>query len=536
MAAHDGSRSRLTRRGFLGGIAGSAAAAILAACGGAAGTTPAAPTTAPTTSAATTAPTAAAATRPAGSATTGAAATTAPATTTAGGSAAAGTTAAGTTTAGPIGTIAPPSPDKFRGQKLLMISRQEYFAETSKALDNELANWSKLTNTTVENNRVNLDQGDFVSKQQAAVQSGNVEDMMYLDRNVSQMQQLGIITDVSDVVNEMIAAYGAVEDATKNAVFIDGKWWAIPYFANSGGWFIRKDWADEKGIKLDSIKTYEQVRDFALEISDPSKNRYGWGLTVNKSGDGNGLILNTIQAYGGAVRTDDGKKVTFNSPETVAAVQFLADIYTNAKYKNMLPPGVNGWTDPSNNEAWLAGTIGVTSNAYTLYAKSFLDKNPVYDKTAVVRGFVGPGTENVLITGGWGAFVIFKGAKNPDLAKATAKYLAGGTPLLSVAKPSLGLILPTYKKQWDADPFYTSGDPSFPALKANIQQPLPIKSKTGFSFPQTPSPGQDQAVNGQYVLTDMMGDIIQKGVKVADAVKTAHDRFVQTFEQLGIKQ
>ena len=72
------------------------------------------------------------------------------------------------------------------------------------------------------------------------------------------------------------------------------------------------------------------------------------------------------------------------------AVTFLADIYTNPKYKNMLPPGVNGWTDTSNNEAWLAGTLGFTNNAYTLYAQSFATKNPVYDQTAIVAGIRRP--------------------------------------------------------------------------------------------------------------------------------------------------
>ena len=42
-------------------------------------------------------------------------------------------------------------------------------------------------------------------------------------------------------------------------------------------------------------------------------------------------------------------------------------------------------------------------------------------------------------------------------------------------------------------------------------------------------------MNG-FVLTDMMGQIVQKGVKPADAVKEAHARFVKAFEQLGLKQ
>jgi hypothetical protein len=33
----------------------------------------------------------------------------------------------------------------------------------------------------------------------------------------------------------------------------------------------------------------------------------------------------------------------------------------------------------------------------------------------------------------------------------------------------------------------------------------------------------------------MMGSIIQKGTKPADAVKEAHDQMVKIFEQFGIK-
>jgi len=34
----------------------------------------------------------------------------------------------------------------------------------------------------------------------------------------------------------------------------------------------------------------------------------------------------------------------------------------------------------------------------------------------------------------------------------------------------------------------------------------------------------------------MMGSIIQKGVKPADAVKAAHDQLVQVAKQLGLPQ
>ncbi|MDQ2786308.1 MAG: ABC transporter substrate-binding protein [Chloroflexota bacterium] len=547
--------SRLSRRGFLGGIAASAAAAILAACGGSATATPqpasttgAATTagTAPTTAAgAATSPAstaAAAATKPAASAVTGAASTSAPAVSTTASSssvAVSGTTApsgSAVASSGVAGTIPPPSADKFKGMTLNMISRNEYFKSSEQALDSDLADWAKLIGIKVNNDRVNVDTGDFATKVDAAVKAGSPPDLVYVDRFLSQFVQLGDLTDMADSVTQAQQVFGPVEDGSKINLMIDGKWWCLPYFANGNGWFARKDWLAEKNIQPTSIKTFEQLRDAALAISDPSKNRFGWGLTTNTGGDGTGTVTSVVYAYGGAVVSNDGKKVVFNSPETVTAVSFLADIYTNSKYKNMLPPGVNGWTDTSNNEAWLAGTIGITQNAYTLYAQSFATKNPVYGNTAVLPGFTGPATEQVIATPGSGYLAIPKGAKNPDLAKATALYLIGGSAFLNLAKPSLGLIMPTYKNEWNTDPFYNTGDPSFPALRQIIEGKLPITTKTGYAFPQSPSPIYEQGVNGQHILNDMMGSIIQKGTKPADAVKAAHDQLVAAAVQLGLPQ
>ena len=83
----------------------------------------------------------------------------------------------------------------------------------------------------------------------------------------------------------------------------------------------------------------------------------------------------------------------------------------------MLPPGVESWTDTSNNEAWLAGQIGYTHNAFSVYAQSKRDNNPVYGNTVLLRA---PQANNGDSrdggnVGGW--MTIFKGSKNADLAK-----------------------------------------------------------------------------------------------------------------------
>jgi multiple sugar transport system substrate-binding protein len=87
---------------------------------------------------------------------------------------------------------------------------------------------------------------------------------------------------------------------------------------------------------------------------------------------------------------------------------------------------------------------------------------------------------------------------------------------------------------WDSDPYYTSGDPAYAAIREQTRAALPLTTATGYSFPQPPSPGQQAAV-AAYLLTDMMQSVIQ-GTRPAEAVATTHDRMVQIFEQQGYTQ
>ena len=113
-----------------------------------------------------------------------------------------------------------------------------------------------------------------------------------------------------------------------------------------------------------------------MKISDPDKKRWGWGMTVNRSGDGDTGVNNILFWHGARWQDKDGQKVTLNTPEAVAAMEWLKETYSDPKWAKMLPPGVNAWNDISNNEAFLAGTLGMTDNAGTVLAKAYFDKVP----------------------------------------------------------------------------------------------------------------------------------------------------------------
>ncbi|MFI5586233.1 extracellular solute-binding protein [Amycolatopsis sp. NPDC051758] len=425
---------------------------------------------------------------------------------------------------------------KLRGGSVGMLSQKLYSEAANKALDKSLQVFAQATGTTVRNDLVSGDAGDMVAKMDAEVKAGTNRDLAFMSdlRFVGQLHNLGALTDVTDVVNEMKALYGEPATEATNYCVFDGRWFAIPYHFIGTGMYLRKDWYTEKGLPLKPYYTWEELRDNALAVSDPAKRRFGWGLTVNRSGDANGFIQNVISTYGGAIADNTGTKVVFNSPETVEAVTFIGDIYTNPKYAPMLPPGIGSWTDSSNNENWLAQILGLTLNQFSVYADSKTKKNPVYGNTHPFNGATGPALDRPLAYGQSNSFVVFKGAKNPDLAKLVAKFMVSGTALLGVAKEAPCLVNPAWDKVWDSDPYYTTGDPAFAALREQTRATLPIKTKTGYAYPQTPSPGEQSAI-AAYLLTDMMQSVIQ-GTKPAEAVAATHTRIVQIFEQQGYRQ
>jgi multiple sugar transport system substrate-binding protein len=424
----------------------------------------------------------------------------------------------------------------YRGGSVGMLSQKLYSEAANQALDRSLQSFAQATGTTVQNDLVSGDAGDMVAKMDAEVKAGTNRDLAFMNdsRFVGQLHNLGDLTDVTDVVEEMKALYGAPATEANNYCVFDGRWFAIPYHFIAAGMYLRKDWYAEKGLPLKPHYTWEELRDNALEVSDPSKRRFGWGVTVNRSGDANGFIENVINTYGGSIISNDGRTVVFNSPETVEAITFIGDIYTNEKYKPMLPPGIESWTDSTNNENWLANILGLTLNQYSVYADSKTKGNPVYELTHPFNGATGPAIDRPLAYGQSNAFVIFKGAKNPDLAKQVAKFMVSGSALLGVAQAAPCLVNPAWDKVWDSDPYYTTGDPAFAAIREQTRTPLPMTTTTGYAHPQASSPGREASLQA-YLLTDMMQAVIQ-GTPAAQAVATTHDRMVQIFEQQGLQQ
>jgi multiple sugar transport system substrate-binding protein len=429
----------------------------------------------------------------------------------------------------------PPELDLPQGAagKLTVIHRTEYFEEAQNIFRDTVSAFAKTNNVELDISTTNAESfGDFLGKMTAAVKAGNPPDFAYTSNvSNSQMAALDLVEDVTDVVEEAISRYGNLMAGINAEINgkINGKWVSIPFLGATTSYMFRSDKLKEKGIDPASLKTFSDRREAALAVSGP--DHYGWGLTPNQSGDGYGYLVLLIQAFGGHFTDETGQIVQFNSPETVAAYEWLAETYDrNGKYAAMLPPGVESWNDTGNNEAFLAGSIAYTHNAFSVYANAKRNNNPVFPNIALLPA---PTANNGDIrdsgtVGGW--LTIFKNAPNKDLAKKLALELIDPANFNQMATIAGGLFMPAYENLWTDE--LLAADPNYAIIKAQVSNPTPFLGET---WPAKPAP-QFGAIRATGLVEQSVGNAIAKRMTPAEAVADAHNKLVQLFEEGGILQ
>ncbi len=368
--------------------------------------------------------------------------------------------------------------------------------------------------------------GADIQKMAAAVNSGTAPDVWHYTSSVFQLKKLGLILPVTDMVKELVDKYGAIAPRPDKEAKTEGEYYAVPYHARSdGGWF-RKDIWEAAGIDVAKLRTYDELRDACLQVSNPDKQIWGWGMTVNRGGDGAYLVDRVIQGFGGAFADETGQYVTIDSPETVAAVEWLVDIYKNPKWAKMLPPGVLSWTDPSNNEAYLGGKLAYTQNGGTVYAKAVLDKNPVAPNTIWDKPKGGPKLKEFfgLSSKNW---FMMKNGKNPEAARELIMSFYTEDMLKAVYKNATTYALPAYEKMWDW--------PEIKDVPNSLVQKEGALDPSGWNQLPYPGPGTPQmsAVGSANIDTDIVAAVLGGQATAAEAVKQAAEKMVKIFKEMG---
>ncbi len=166
------------------------------------------------------------------------------------------------------------------------------------------------------------------------------------------------LMDVTEIAEEAGKQQGGWYPAAQEAAVIDGKWKAIPH-SNIGqlmNW--RTDFFAEVGVKT-FPDTWEELYEVGKKLK---ANDHPFGFELGHGfGDNHGWIYPLLWSYGGHEVEADGKTVVIDSDETARALDFARKFFRDCMLDDVL-----GWTDVSNNKAWMAEQISCTNNAESI--------------------------------------------------------------------------------------------------------------------------------------------------------------------------
>ena len=367
-----------------------------------------------------------------------------------------------------------------------------------------------------------------VQKIAASVEAGNPPDVVMHTLSAAQLRNLYALNPVSDLVEEIEETWGEATPRMYTDYHFEDQWWAVPFHQRSDGGWYRKDVWDPSGIDIQSLKLYPELLEACLEITNPDEEVYGWGVTINRSGDGNYFINRVKTGWGASWQDETGQYITCNSPEMIEAISWLIDVYTNPKWEPALPPGVLSWTDSTNNEAYLGGRLAYTQNGGTVYAKSIIDENPVAELTGFHPPAGGPVVPefNSLSANNW---MMLRGARNPKAAKELIRhFMLSLDKMDEVLAAAPAFALPCYTNLWEKSEYIQTNDVAL-QQKSSSLDPGGIDALT---YPGPPSAAM-VAIDSGGVWNDMINAALS-GTPVDEAVATAHERMVQIFQEFGL--
>ena len=204
-----------------------------------------------------------------------------------------------------------------------------------------------------------------------------------------------------------------------DAQTIDGHIYGVPYLADWGVLFYRKDILEEHGMEVP--KTWMELVEIAQELQDQPE-MIGW---VSNWVTNQQLICEYFEflySNGGTFLDESGTKPIFTSPEALEAAQFMVDMAN--KYK-ITQPGITTMDIDEGRAIFTEGKAIFHRNWLYVWAMA------QHHESTKVAGKIGIALlptfkegMNTSTLGGW-SWAVNKATKNPEAAAKAALFLGG---------------------------------------------------------------------------------------------------------------
>jgi multiple sugar transport system substrate-binding protein len=206
----------------------------------------------------------------------------------------------------------------------------------------------KYPNVTV--NSENVPNSDFMAKFTLAVQGGGKpETTMISSVRLPDMVTMGGLMDLTSRVATWDQRQYLPDERFKDAT-VNGKIYGVPSFAFVNWMYYRADWFKEAGLQ--PPKTFDDFQNAAIKLTDPSKNRFGFGM--RGAGGGEGLLIEVMRSFGSPIVDDKGQPA-MDKQKATDAVRWYSELYTK---HHAVPPSV---TNDSFQQIMTGFTTGQTA-------------------------------------------------------------------------------------------------------------------------------------------------------------------------------
>ncbi|MGH9005507.1 MAG: ABC transporter substrate-binding protein, partial [Acidimicrobiia bacterium] len=331
------------------------------------------------------------------------------------------------------------------------------------------------------------------------------------------------VLDMIDVVSEAENRYGKMLDVARASSFNPN---TEKYFAYAPGWapdpgnYRRSLW-EAVGLP-DGPSSWDDLLEGGKEIRESQGVQLGIGMSQEIDSNMAGLAL--MWSFGGSVQDAD-ENVVLNSPETVAAVEYMAELFGGA-----MTDEVFAWNAASNNQGLASGSLSYILNSISAY-RTAQEQNPVVaNDVFFVPALEGPeralAAQHVLYN-----WIVPNHAANPDAAQEfllhyTANYAHATYNSKLYDFPAFIERVPNLDAWIREDPF--GSQPADKLGFMNFDDVVKWTANVGYPGPTSPAIGE---VFGTNIIPNMMAKAARGEMDPEASVADAESQITRIFDR-----
>jgi multiple sugar transport system substrate-binding protein len=292
----------------------------------------------------------------------------------------------------------------------------------------------------------------------------------------------------------------------------DGNWIAIPFGGSGSTMVYRQSWANEAGFE-GVPGDFEGFLEFCRALQ---KAGHPPGFALGHAVGDSGWTDWVLWGFGSSM-IDEDNQVVIDNPKTIEALEYAKELYAT------FIPGTLSWLDQSNNKAFLAGEIGLTTNGISVYYAAKTSDDPAMKELAedishgdFPVGPVGFPSQGALVINA----MIFGFTEYPNAAKEYLRFMMEEEQYAAWQQASIGYWCHPLEA-YDKNPVWTE-DPKHTPYRNVMRNALPQSYKG-------PPSAAAAAVKADFVSVDMFQSVCAGMATPKEAAAEAQRRAERHF-------